>query len=100
MKISTPYQHPDSGIYYYRRAVSLAIKNTLGKTMIKVSLKTRSPLLAIKKFTTVDSTCERLFEALYDALTGHSNQSIGRRYGMGYLLQRKNEAINRVNYPI
>ena len=39
-------------------------------------------------------------EALSDALTGHSNQSIGRRYGVGYSLQRKNEAINRVNYPV
>jgi len=62
MKISTPYQHPDSGIYYYRRAVPLALKNTLGKTMIKVSLKTRSPSLAIKRFMTVHSTCESLFE--------------------------------------
>ena len=62
MKISTPYQHPDSGIYYYRRAVPSAIKNTIGKTMIKVSLKTRSPSLAIKRFMTVHSTCESLFE--------------------------------------
>ena len=62
MKISTPYQHPDSGIYYYRRAVPLALKYTLGKTMIKVSLKTRSPSLAIKRFMTVHSSCESLFE--------------------------------------
>jgi len=62
MKISTPYQHPDSGIYYYRRAVPLAIKNALRKTMIKVSLKTRSPPLAIKRFMTIHSTCESLFE--------------------------------------
>ena len=30
--------------------------------MIKVSLKTRSPSLAIKRFMTVHSTCESLFE--------------------------------------
>lgn len=38
-----PLKHPDSGIFYLRRAVPEALKPIVGKSMEKVSLGTRDP---------------------------------------------------------
>jgi hypothetical protein len=38
-------------------------------------------------------------EEIHDALTGHSNGSVGRGYG-GVPLSTKAEAINKINYGI
>ena len=39
-------------------------------------------------------------EALSDALTGHTNGSVGRRYGKGYTLEKLNKAIQSIEYDI
>ena len=39
-------------------------------------------------------------EALSDALTGHTNGSVGRRYGRGYQLEALNGAIQSIKYDI
>lgn len=43
LAMSRPWKHPDSGVFYLRRAVPDALKPVLGKTMEKVSLGTRDP---------------------------------------------------------
>ena len=37
-------------------------------------------------------------EALSDALTGHTNGSVGRQYGSGYQLEALNNAIQSIKY--
>ena len=39
-------------------------------------------------------------EALSDALTGHTNSSVGRQYGQGYKLEKLNKAIQSIEYDI
>lgn len=39
-------------------------------------------------------------EAISDAITGHTNSSVGRSYGYGYNLNILNEAIHKVSYDI
>ena len=39
-------------------------------------------------------------EALSDALTGHTNGSVGRQYGQGYTLEKLNKAIQSIEYDI
>ena len=38
-------------------------------------------------------------EAVHDALTGHSNGSVGRNYGLGYQVAELAEAISKITYP-
>ncbi len=38
-------------------------------------------------------------EAVHDALTGHSNGSVGRNYGLGYRVAELAEAMNKITYP-
>ena len=39
-------------------------------------------------------------EAISDAITGHTNSSVGRTYGSGYNLATLNKAIQKVNYDV
>ncbi len=39
--MATPWKHPDSGIYYHRVEVPSNIRDIIGKSWIKTSLKTR-----------------------------------------------------------
>ena len=43
MRIATPYKHPNSGIYYFRRAVPNDCRHLLNRAIIKESLHTREP---------------------------------------------------------
>ncbi len=63
MRIATPYKHPKSGIYYFRRAVPEALRPRLNKTLIKVTLGTRSPSKATQLFAIRQIECEELFNA-------------------------------------
>lgn len=38
-------------------------------------------------------------EAVHDALTGHTNGSVGRSYGMGYQVATLAEAMKKIDYP-
>jgi len=63
MRISTPYKHPKSGIYYFRRAVPKSLRKQLNKTIIKETLGTRDPGKAQRLFAVKQIECEKLFEA-------------------------------------
>ena len=63
MRIATPYKHPKSGIYYFRRAVPEELRPRLNKTLIKVTLGTRNPSEAIQLFAIRQAECEELFNA-------------------------------------
>ena len=63
MRVATPYKHPESGIYYFRRAVPEALRPRLNKTLIKVTLGTRNPSEAVQLFAAKQIECEELFNA-------------------------------------
>jgi hypothetical protein len=41
MRLASPWKHPDTGIYYFRRGVPEALRPLVGKREDKVSLETR-----------------------------------------------------------
>jgi len=41
MRVASPWKHPDTDIYYYRRRVPEALRPLVGKRKEKVSLETR-----------------------------------------------------------
>jgi integrase len=63
MRMATPWKHPDSSIYYFRRAVPNELRKKIGKTMIKESLGTRDPNKARRLFLIKQNECESLFES-------------------------------------
>ena len=63
MRVATPYRHPISGIYYFRRAVPEALQSKLNKTIVKVTLGTRNPNKATQLFAARQIECEELFNA-------------------------------------
>ena len=62
MRIATPYKHPISGIYYFRRAVPNDCRHLLNRAIIKESLHTREPHTARRLFAIKQEECEKLFE--------------------------------------
>ena len=63
MRIATPYKHPISGIYYFRRAVPNDCRRILNRAIIKESLHTREPHTARRLFAIKQEECEKLFES-------------------------------------
>ena len=41
--MTSPWKHPDTGVYYFRRAVPADIKKAVGRALIKKSLNTKDP---------------------------------------------------------
>jgi len=75
MRIATPYKHPNSGIYYFRRAVPNDCRRILNRTIIKESLHTREPYEARRLFAVKQDECEKLFEsARSGCINVNSNQ--------------------------
>jgi len=60
--IAQPFRHPDSGIYYFRRAVPEDLRPTIGKVEIRRSLKTRDHRLAKAAFAAAYTESEQLFQ--------------------------------------
>ena len=73
MRIATPYKHPISGIYYFRRAVPNELRAKLNKTMIKSSLGTRSPNEAKRLFAVKQAECENLFDTIRERFSTQCN---------------------------
>ena len=48
--MATPWKHPKTGVYYFRRAVPADAQPKVGKAMIKRSLRTKSPREASRLF--------------------------------------------------
>ena len=63
MRVATPYRHPVSGIYYFRRAVPKVLQSKLNKAIVKVTLGTRNPNKATQLFAARQMECEELFNA-------------------------------------
>ena len=75
MRIATPYKHPNSGIYYFRRAVPNKCHHLINRAIIKESLHTREPHTARRLFAIKQQECEKLFElALSGCINVNSNQ--------------------------
>jgi len=58
--ISKPYKHPNSGLYYFRRAVPKELRDRLGWE-VKISLETYSLAEAKGLFNIEQAKCEELF---------------------------------------
>jgi predicted NAD-dependent protein-ADP-ribosyltransferase YbiA (DUF1768 family) len=41
-----PWKHPDTGVYYFRKWIPLALRPLIGKTVEKRSLGTKDPQVA------------------------------------------------------
>lgn len=94
MRVATPYKHPVSGIYYFRRAVPRTLQQNLGRSIIKISLGTRDPSEAMRLFATKQIECESIFNAarngsvfshqkyllLSDDDTNHSKSKVTLQY--------------------
>jgi hypothetical protein len=74
------WRHPKTSVYYFRRGVPQRLRSAIGKTMIQASLGTKD----------VTEGCH----------TGHSNSSVGRRYGQGEPLDVLAEAIATMRFPV
>ncbi|GLH34303.1 hypothetical protein BR1R5_36920 [Pseudomonas sp. BR1R-5] len=60
--IAQPFRHPDSGIYYLRRRVPDDLRQIIGKTEIRRSLRTRNHQQAKAAFALAYAESERLFK--------------------------------------
>lgn len=56
-----PFKHPTSGVYYLRRKVPITLRDALGCTEYKVSLKTREPSEAKRLFAEALALSEERF---------------------------------------
>ena len=68
MRMATPWKHPESGIYYFRRAVPKELCKKMKKTEVKSSLRTREPSEAKRLFSIKQKECEDLFESVRTGL--------------------------------
>lgn len=60
--MASPWKHPNSGIYYFRRAVPEDLRPIMGKREIKTSLKTRDPHTAKSLFISEAAKTESEFQ--------------------------------------
>ena len=102
MRIATPYKHPVSGIYYFRRAVPNACRHLLNRAIIKESLHTREPHTARRLFAIKQQECEKLFElARSGCINVNSNQLNvnATKLVVGATLQELFDKFNKENKP-
>jgi integrase len=100
MRIATPYKHPNSGIYYFRRAVPNECRRILKRTIIKESLHTRDPNKARRLFAIKQGDCEKLFEsARSGCINVNSNQHKvnDNKLVVGATLQELFDKFNKEN---
>lgn len=48
--MARPWKHPDSGVYYVRKAVPVALQPLVGRSIEKLSLRTKDPEVARARF--------------------------------------------------
>jgi len=58
LAMSRPWKHPDSGVYWFRRAVPADLRALVGKREEKQSLKTKDPAVAKQRHTQALSEVE------------------------------------------
>lgn len=64
LRMNHPWKHPDSGIYWYRKRVPERLKPLVGKTEVKISLRTRSPDEAKIEFARISLEVEERWRML------------------------------------
>ena len=50
LPMARPWKHPDSGIYYVRKAVPVPLRPLVGRAIEKLSLRTKDPEVARARF--------------------------------------------------
>ncbi|ELY2765540.1 site-specific integrase [Cronobacter malonaticus] len=68
--MATPWKHPKSGVFYFRRQVPADIRNGIGRSEWKVSLKTKELSVARPRFAAESARCEEAFAAAREQLAG------------------------------
>ena len=63
-RMATPYRHPDTGIYWFRKAVPDALRGAVGKSMVQRTLGTRDPDEACRRFIQVAADVQEEWAAL------------------------------------
>src|SRR5690606_36368510 len=62
--LTSPFKHPASHIFYFRRSVPRKLRPLIGLHEIKKSLKTKEWLVARPRFFFMQQKCEQLFMSI------------------------------------
>ena len=57
-RMATPYRHPKTGVYWFRKAVPKALQGHVGATIVQRTLETKDPVEARKRFLQVAADVE------------------------------------------
>ncbi len=95
--MATPWKHPNSGIYYFRRAIPKELHKKMKKTEIKESLGTREPSIARRLFAIKQKECEDLFESARTGLVITNKKALGLAGGWLRRALSKDELQRDVN---
>jgi integrase len=63
LAMSRPWKHPETGSYYFRKAVPYDLRNIVGKREEKRSLRTKDPTVAKQRHAEVAAEVEREWKA-------------------------------------
>ncbi len=67
LRMASPWRHPKTGVYWFRRSVPEALRPYVGKTIVQRTLDTKDPSEARGRFLTVASAIEREWARLAKA---------------------------------
>lgn len=62
MRMVSPWRHPDSGIFYFRRVIPADLRPIVGRREVRVSLQTTDPFEARFRFLRASMECEQLIQ--------------------------------------
>ncbi|MCG6323950.1 integrase, partial [Vibrio alginolyticus] len=68
--MATPWKHPKTGVFYFRRQVPKDIRQIIKKHEWKVSLKTKDLSVARPRFAAELARCEEIFAVSREQLAG------------------------------
>lgn len=78
--MATPWKHPKTGVYYFRRAVPAQLRPHIGKREIKSSLHTRDPNEAKTRWAVELLKCEQTFASAGKALEPETRERLAREW--------------------
>jgi integrase len=94
-----PWQHPDSGIYWYRKRVPERLKPLVGKTEEKISLRTRDPDEARIEFARISLEVEERWRRLSAGLRSLSEREAAGMAGEIYRVMVEEHGDNPSSMP-
>ena len=59
LRMASPYKHPKTGMFWFRRRVPDALRPYVGKTIVQITLETKIPTEAKRKFLAVAAEVDR-----------------------------------------